>query len=236
MNSSSSASEQMPPAQDTSGADQFDRRQMLAAVIGFLILVAGGYSATWGDLTPLQATTLRITVCLSVAGLVASAISMIPAIHIEAALAKIVLFAGIAATGIISYATSPTADRVSPHVSAEMDKGGGQISMRGGAIVPGAINCDCANTTAPNIGGAATRQCLGGERELMRAIAAGGLQLVTSNGRITSANRPLCDGVAAGPAAWPTIGASAKSPYEGQPAPPPCPTDSVPRVRCLPPS
>jgi hypothetical protein len=74
----------MPPAQDTSGADQFDRRQMLAAVIGFLILVAGGYSATWGDLTPLQATTLRITVCLSVAGLVASTISMIPAIHIEA--------------------------------------------------------------------------------------------------------------------------------------------------------
>jgi hypothetical protein len=131
MNSSSSASEQMPPAQDTSGADQFDRRQMLAAVIGFLILVAGGYSATWGDLTPLQATTLRITVCLSVAGLVASAISMIPAIHIEAALAKIVLFAGIAATGIISYATFPTADRVGPHVSAEMDKGAGQFRCAG---------------------------------------------------------------------------------------------------------
>jgi len=90
------------------------------------MLVAGGYTATWGDLTSLQATTLRITACLSVAGLVASAISMIPAIHIESALAKIVLFAGIAATGVISYATFPTADHVGTqdHVSAQMGKGG----------------------------------------------------------------------------------------------------------------
>jgi hypothetical protein len=230
MNTLSSAPEQSP-AQSNSEVDQFDRRQMLAAAIGFLILVVGGYAATWADLSPLQATTLRITVSLSVAGLVASAISMTPIIHIEAALAKMALFAGIVATGLVFYWSFPIADRVSP----SPDKPGETTPTREGTLVAGAINCDCANTTAPNIGGAATRQCLSSERALMQAVAAGTLQLAVSNGKITSANRSLCDSVAAGPAAWPMIGASAKSPYEGQPPPAPCPTDSAPRVRCLPP-
>jgi hypothetical protein len=108
----------MPPTPGTAEADQFDRRQMLAAAIGFLILVVGGYAATWGDLTPLQATTLRITVSLSVAGLVASAVSMIPTIHIESALVKTVLFAGIVATGMVSYASFPTASPI-PDLSGD---------------------------------------------------------------------------------------------------------------------
>ena len=173
MNTSLSAPEQTPPAQGTSEVDQFDRGQMLAAAIGFLVLVAGGYAATWGDLTPLQAITLRITIGLSAAGLVASAISMIPIIHIESALAKTILFAGIVATGIVSYATFPAAD----HVGTSIGKVGGTVSIREGTIAPGVINCDCANTAAPNIGGAATRQCLASERELMRASAAGGLPM-----------------------------------------------------------
>lgn len=82
-------------------------------------------------------------------------------------------------------------------------------------VAVGSINCDCANTQAPDIGGAATRQCQDYERKLKEAAAAKKVQLVVSNGKITGFQGVaiLCDDVTSGPAAWPLVGAPAKSPY-----------------------
>lgn len=91
----------------TPDADPFDRGRMLAGLIGFLILAAVGYALIRSDLTPLQAIVVRITVALSVAGLVAAAIAMVPAISVETGLAKAVVAGGIVAAGAASYATFP---------------------------------------------------------------------------------------------------------------------------------
>jgi tetratricopeptide (TPR) repeat protein len=97
-----------------------------------------------------------------------------------------------------------------------------------------AINCDCFNTPAPNIGGAAVRQCLKGERTLMAKAARGELRIDVVDGKITGPAENMCDLVAAGPDAWPYRGKPASAPQSGGPAPPPC-TDPVdPNERCIP--
>jgi len=82
----------------------------------------------------------------------------------------------------------------------------------GPVVVRGGINCDCANTEAPNIGGAAVRQCRRSEDSLKAMAVKGELKLEVANGKIASGSN-VCDGVTAGPGAWPVVGAKAKSPY-----------------------
>jgi len=103
------------------------------------------------------------------------------------------------------------------HESAPTAKGtpGNDVSSPQGpreVIVSSGINCDCDNTDAPNIGGAATRQCLESERNLKAAAAQHKLKLQIENGKIGSSSINLCDSVTAGPAAWPNVRAPAKSP------------------------
>lgn len=80
----------------------------------------------------------------------------------------------------------------------------------GETMVRGGINCDCANTEAPNIGGAAVRQCRRSEDALKQAVSAGTLKIEVANGKITSSSQALCDSVTAGPGAWPVSGGPAK--------------------------
>jgi hypothetical protein len=96
------------------------------------------------------------------------------------------------------------------------------------------IDCDCAGTTAPNLGGAATEQCLRQERALMRQAAAGMLTLAAAGGRIVSASKALCDSVTAGPAGWPILGGPEGPANQGGSPPAWC-TSDAPAERCLPP-
>lgn len=75
-------------------------------------------------------------------------------------------------------------------------------------IVASSINCDCANTEAPNIGGAAVRQCLKAEDILKAKAVAGQLKLEVVDGKIVGGD--VCDYVTAGPAAWPVKGKPAQ--------------------------
>ncbi|HEY6350165.1 MAG TPA: hypothetical protein VI636_12230 [Candidatus Angelobacter sp.] len=79
-------------------------------------------------------------------------------------------------------------------------------------VVSEGVSCDCDNTQAPNIGGAATRQCLASEQALKKAAAAGQLKLQIENGKIISSSANLCDSVTQGSAAWPAIGAPSSRP------------------------
>ena len=79
-------------------------------------------------------------------------------------------------------------------------------------VVSEGISCDCNNTQAPNIGGAATRQCLASEQALKKAAVGGQLKVQIENGKIVSSSVNLCDSVTQGPAAWPAIGAPSLRP------------------------
>lgn len=91
------------------------------------------------------------------------------------------------------------------------------IALPTDVVIATAIDCDCANTTAPNIGGAATEQCLRQEQNLRQAADKDAIKLSIANGIITSSNTPLCDSVTAGAAGWPLIGGSANSPADREP-------------------
>jgi hypothetical protein len=89
---------------------QFSRGSTIAAAIGFLILILAGYTAAWllvGEITPLQAITLRITVGLSSAGLIACAITLIPVISTTSTLAKLVSSICILWMAAFSYVALP---------------------------------------------------------------------------------------------------------------------------------
>jgi hypothetical protein len=136
----------------------------------------------------------------------------------------------VAFTGLLS-----TSQTNSPGSSGALVSTGGGEDLTTGFFVAGAVNCDCPNTTAPNIGGAAVRQCLKAERRLMQAITSGS-RLVAKGSKITGASPyvPLCDSVAGGPAAWPHEGSPVKSPYQGQQNLPTCATPPDPNQRCVP--
>lgn len=114
--------------------------------------------------------------------------------------------------------------------------GGGLDVVDGHLSVPmqlrgSVVNCDCGNTEAPDIGGAATRQCLKAERDLMSLAGQDALVFEVEDDKLKSG--PSCDSVTAGPGAWPVLGASTTPPNPG-PDPPPCTDPPDPNSRCLP--
>ena len=76
------------------------------------------------------------------------------------------------------------------------------------------VDCDCFNTQAPDIGGAATRQCLALSDASWRSRSAGELVLDIGEGLIVGPSENLCDLVAAGPDAWPYGGKRASRRHE----------------------
>jgi hypothetical protein len=68
-----------------------------------------------------------------------------------------------------------------------------------------AINCDCARVDAGFLTGAFRDECRGAEAALNSALQDGTFELTQENGLITGGT--VCNGVAAGPAAWPFPGA-----------------------------
>ena len=115
-------------------------------------------------------------------------------------------------------------------------QGGGLEVVDGKLTVPRqlrgkVVNCDCANTEAPNIGGAAVRQCLGQERNLMSLAGQDELAFEVEDDKLKTGD--FCDFVSAGPGAWPYEGASVTPPNPG-PDPPQCADPPDPNERCLP--
>ena len=109
-------------------------------------------------------------------------------------------------------ADQPTKPKPAPAPAPKPAPNPNVAAAAGPVVVHGGINCDCANTDAPNIGGAAVRQCRRSEDQLKALAAKGELKLEVANGKIASGSA-VCDGVTAGPGAWPVVGAKAKSPY-----------------------
>ena len=96
------------------------------------------------------------------------------------------------------------------------------------------VDCDCFNTSAPNIANTAVEQCPLRERQVMEFAILGELVLTVEDGIITGPLERLCDSVTAGPAGWPYEGLSAEPPDRAGPAPPACVEPIDPGARCVP--
>jgi hypothetical protein len=214
---------------------------MLVAGTCFLILAVGGYvAATRVELTDLQATTLRLTVVISIVGSLASIVALVPWLRVEAVGVKAVIVAGFLAAGAASYASYPArrAENADGRTSS-LRVVDGVVTGSGEALAT-SVDSDCFHTQAPNIGNEAVKQCLGQERRILSAAKNGRLLIsVDSRGIITGigdarTGEPLGpDLVTKGPAAWPDVGKPAIPPRSSVTLQPCLPTTD-PGERCMP--
>jgi hypothetical protein len=90
---------------DREPENQFDRTRMLVAMGGFCLLIAIAYMTGQHQVTPLQTATLRVTVAISVVGIIAGAVALL---HVfTTALAKALFVAAAIGAGAASYVSFP---------------------------------------------------------------------------------------------------------------------------------